>query len=273
MQNKKAHLKLVGAGPGDPELITLKGLKAIQSADVILYDSLVNNQIFDLAFNNAQDPHSSLPELVFVGKRRGLRKNSQEEINELIIAYLGKGKNVVRLKGGDPFIFARGVEEAIYANQNGYPVEIVPGLTSGIAIPAANGISLTLRKKSESVNLVTAHDLDARKIKLWSELLRSGSTLVVYMGLFNIVDLSKALRNLLGEDLPVNVIQDGTLESQKILKTKLSKVAQDIINENLQSPVIFVIGKYIEQNLVLLEEQLGCEAESCQENSPEKITC
>lgn len=250
----KARLTLVGAGPGDPELITIKALKAIQAADVILYDSLVSTEIFDLAFPNGSDSI----ELIFVGKRRAIKSISQEEINELIAKQLRANKNVVRLKGGDPFIFARGVEEAQVANDLGYPIEIIPGLSSGLAVPVSNGVALTLRQKSDAVTLTTAHDFSETKCKLWLDLLQAGSTLVIYMGLFNIVEILAALKLELGEDFPVVAIQDGTLSHERILKSNIKDMPQDLIDASFKSPVIFVLGKHINQELVVDKSRLSC---------------
>lgn len=240
-------LTLIGAGPGDPELITVKGLKALQAADVVLYDSLVSNQIFDLAYPESR------PELIFVGKRKGLSLNSQDEINNMILDHLQAGKNVVRLKGGDPFIFARGVEEIEFVNQHGFAVKIIPGLTSGLSVPVTLGVTLTLREQSDAVSLATAHNFDQAKAKHWLEILKRGSTLVVYMGLFKVVEIVEALSEELAEDFPAIAIQDGTLENQKIISSDLANLPQAIIDQSLKSPVLLVFGEHIKRELNLLE--------------------
>ncbi len=247
---EKPILILVGAGPGDPELITVKGLKAIRNADVILYDSLVNTKIFDLAF----DDLTQRPEMIFVGKRRGLKENPQEKINDLILEKLNEGKNVLRLKGGDPFIFARGVEEVEHANQAGFKAEIIPGLSSGLSVPVASGTTLTLREKSDAVTLVTAHDFSYEKLQHWAEILRHGSTLVVYMGLFRVVEITDGLMKYLPANFPAIAIQDGSLESEKIIKSDLSSLAQALIDEAAKSPVILVFGAHIARELELVDK-------------------
>lgn len=232
-------LILVGAGPGDPELITIKGLKAIQSADIILYDSLVNPKIFDLAF-----PGTS-PELVFVGKRKGRESITQDDINTLILNNLRAGKTVARLKGGDPFIFARGVEELEIAKAHGYDYQIIPGLTSGLAVPVSKGITLTMRGLSDSVTLVTGHEINDLKINNWTNLLETGSTLVIYMGLSNLVKIIEGIKNKSKDKLTAIAICNGTLEEEKCVISDLENLAQDVINANIKSPTILIFGKYI----------------------------
>ncbi len=250
MFTNKPILTLIGAGPGDPELITLKGLKALAASEVVLYDSLVSPEIFVIARSVAtkQPPE---PELIFVGKRRGKASLKQNEINELILKYLQAGKNVTRLKGGDPFIFARGVEEVEFVNQHGYEARIIPGLSSGLALPALAGIALTLRNSSDAVTLTTGHDINPAKLKHWTELLKTGSTLVIYMALFHVVDICEALGQKLGQDFPALAISNGSLENEKIIYSDLANLAQEIINAEIASPAILVLGKHIQRNLKL----------------------
>ena len=156
----------------------------------------------------------------------------------------------MRLKGGDPFIFARGVEEMFLAKDAGFDVEVIPGLTSGIAVPAINGIALTLREKSDAVLLVTGHQISEDKVKEWAKFIKTGATLVVYMGLNNIEEIKKYLLLAeLEENLSVIAIQDGSLDSEIILKSELSSIANDIKDKNLHSPTLLVFGKYIIETL------------------------
>ncbi len=243
----KPILTLIGAGPGDPELITVKGLKALANSEVVLYDSLVNHKLIDMAFApviTSEAKHSDT-ELIFVGKRRGKASLKQNEINELILKYLRSGKNVTRLKGGDPFIFARGVEEVEFVNQHGYEARIIPGLSSGLALPALAGIALTLRNSSDAVTLTTGHDINSKKLKHWIELLSTGSTLVIYMGLFHVVDICETLSQGLGSEFPAIAISNGSLDNEKIIYSNLSNLAQEIINAELASPAILVLGQHI----------------------------
>ena len=262
MLNSKPILTLIGAGPGDPELITVKGLKALAASEVVLYDSLVNHEIFVIARSIATkqsikgSPRRSAarddgPELIFVGKRRGKASLKQNEINELILKYLASGKNVTRLKGGDPFIFARGVEEVEFVNQHGYEARIIPGLSSGLALPALAGVALTLRNSSDAVTLTTGHDINPEKLVRWVQLLETGSTLVIYMGLFHVVDICEALSTKLGQDFPALAISNGSLENEKIICSDLANLAQEIINAEIASPAILVLGKHIKRNLQL----------------------
>jgi uroporphyrin-III C-methyltransferase len=241
----QALLSLVGAGPGDPELITVKAIKSIQSADIILYDSLVNPQIFNLALEGLV----KVPELIFVGKRRGHQSISQEDINKLILEQLRLGKHVLRLKGGDPFIFARGVEELEVAKKHGYDYKVIPGLTSGLAVPVARGITLTLRDSSDSVTLVTGHQPTADQLENWARNLDTGSTIVIYMGLSNIVKIIDGLKENLDATLPVIAIHNGTLDDEKIVISTLGYLAQDMINSGIQSPAILIFGQHISNSL------------------------
>ena len=299
-RSKSGCLILVGAGPGDPELMSIKGLRALQAADIILYDNLVNPKVFDLAFGEFNhedknqkhwleklnlspddfDPASALedwlpsrrpnrvkprksqsisvhydvvssnglPELIYVGKKHGQKHNSQERINEIILEKLELGKTVVRLKGGDPFIFARGVEELEVAEQNGFEYQIIPGLTSGLALPVNSGIALTLRAKSDSVSLVTGHEITNQKIDNWVRLLDLGSSLVIYMGLINIVEIRTKLLEAVEESMPIAAISCGSTEDEKVIYSSLGSITQDLINKSIKSPTILVVGKHIKQN-------------------------
>ncbi len=244
-KSTQALLSLVGAGPGDPELITVKAIKELRKADVILYDSLVNPQIFNLAFEGLE----RLPELIFVGKRRGQNSISQEDINKLILEQLRLHKHVLRLKGGDPFIFARGVEELEVAKNHGYDYKVIPGLTSGLAVPVARGITLTLRDSSDSVTLVTGHQPDDEKLENWARILDTGATIVIYMGLSNVVKIIDGLKQNLDTDLPVIAIHNGTLDDEKIVVSTLEHLAQAMINSGIQSPAILIFGQHISNSL------------------------
>lgn len=242
----KAKLILVGAGPGDPELITLKALKALEQADVILYDNLVNRNIFDLlpSLLGEAKPRCGNPELIYAGKLKG-QSYKQSEINEMILSHLKQNKIVVRLKGGDPFIFARGVEELELAQSQGYEVEVIPGLTSGLSVPVINQITLTLRGKSDTLVFATGHELNQEKFELWLKTLKQGNTLLLYMALGNIVEITEKLSEKLGKDFPITGIENGTLVDQRILQSNLEEIKQKLIDKSFKSPVMFILGKYI----------------------------
>ena len=241
---QKAKLLLVGAGPGDPELLTLKAYKAIREADIILFDNLVNKEIFSCVF--ADYDSEDIPEMHYVGKKCAEKHISQEEIHEIILKNLKLNKSVLRLKGGDPFIFARGVEEMFLATENDFEVEVIPGLSSGIAVPAYNGIPLTLREKSDSVMLVTGHFINEEKLSLWAEFLRNSGTLVIYMGLNKINIIKDHLLGLnISPKLPAIAIQDGSLKSQRIYIGKLEDIAKELKEQEFQSPSIILLGEHI----------------------------
>lgn len=235
---------LVGAGPGDPELITLKGKRCLEAADVVLYDALVNRELLEFT--------APKTELLCVGKRHGCRKISQREIESVLIERARAGKCVVRLKGGDPFVFGRGGEEAEALSRAGIPFEIVPGISSAIAVPACAGIPLTHREHASSVTFVTGHRALGGEVK-WGELARACETLVVLMGLHN---LSAIMNRLLEEgcpgDRPVALIESGTLPQQKMAIATIATIGEIAVQQHFQSPSLIVIG-----NVVNLAHGLG----------------
>lgn len=230
-------LILVGAGPGDPDLITLKAIKAIKKGDVVLYDALVNPELLDYADSNA--------EIVFVGKRSGKHSLKQDEINELIVSHALQGKDVVRLKGGDPLIFARGKEEIDFVSTYGIPYEVVVGISS-LNLPGYYGIPLTSRGVNESFWVVTATtrtgDL-SNDIKLVAQ---SNATAVVYMGLKKLPVIAELYRSLGKEDLPVAIISKGSLPEGKIISGRISDIVDRYENDPVPAPALLVIGEVVE---------------------------
>jgi uroporphyrin-III C-methyltransferase len=252
--SSNARLILIGAGPGDPELITLKALKALERADVILYDNLVNPKIFDMltslqGLRAVGEAGRSNPVLIYAGKHKG-ESYKQDEINSMILENLAQDKIVVRLKGGDPFIFARGVEELELAQEAGYEVEVIPGLTSGLAVPVMNQITLTHRNKSDTIVFATGHEVNEEKFCLWINALEAGATLLLYMALGNIVEIVEKLSLSLGEDFPIIAIENGSLIDQRIIEANLDSINQKIIDKSFKSPVMFVVGKHIGTHVV-----------------------
>jgi len=228
---------LVGAGPGDPELITLKGLRYLRAADVVVYDRLINLSLLDEV--------PPVAERIFVGKEPGYHSMKQEEINSLLIKYAQRGCLVVRLKGGDPFIFGRGGEEALALADAGIPFEIVPGVSSAIAVPAYAGIPVTHREYSSSVTIVTGHEdpTHASSTVNWEMLARLDSTLVILMGMSALPSITRQLLNGgLHPDTPAAVIQQGTVPQQCIVTDTLANIAEHAKTARIKSPAVVVIG-------------------------------
>jgi uroporphyrin-III C-methyltransferase len=226
---------LVGAGPGDPELLTIKAARVLGKADVVLVDDLVNRAILVYIREDAR--------VIKVGKRGGCQSTPQAFIERLLIAEAKAGRTVVRLKGGDPFIFGRGGEEAEALDRAGVQWEVVNGITSGLAAASAAGVPLTHREHSQGVIFVTAHAA-AGKEPDWAALAKSGMTLVVYMGVARCEAVQSAL--ILGglpRSTPVLVVQDASLPRERQLRTILSRLADDVIAHDIESPAVMVIGE------------------------------
>lgn len=231
---------LVGAGPGDAELITVKGLRCLRKADVVLYDRLIGTELLEEVRPGA--------EKIFVGKGPACHTMKQEEINELLIQYARQGKVVVRLKGGDPFVFGRGGEEALALTSAGLPFEVVPGISSAISVPAYAGIPVTHRDYVSSVTIVTGHEGDSHgsaKVN-WEALAKTGGTLVILMGVKGLAHITDGLlAGGLGQDVPVAVIQEGTTSKQRLVTGTLATIAERAAEEKLKSPAVIVIGTVV----------------------------
>ena len=232
---------LVGAGPGDPELLTLKALRLIKSCDALVHDALISEEIIKETNKNT--------EIFNVGKRAGKCSFPQADINLLILKLAKQGKNVVRLKGGDPFVFSRGGEEVSFLEKNKISVDIVPGITSGIAAPSYFGIPLTHREAGSSITFVTGHE-DINKDKKsvnWRSLAKSSDGLVIYMGIRNIEFIVRELMlGGLDKNTKCAVIQEATLNNQKCLISKLNNLSETISKEGFTSPSIIVIGGIVD---------------------------
>ena len=232
---------LVGAGPGDPELLTLKALRLIKSCDALVHDALVSAEIIKEI--------NKKTEIFNVGKRAGLCSVPQADTNSLLVKLAKEGKNVVRLKGGDPFVFSRGGEEVSFLEKNGVSVEIVPGITSGIAAPTYFGIPLTHRDAASSVTFVTGHENVAKEKKSvnWRDLAKSSDSLVIFMGIKNIEFIVEELiLGGLSKNTKCAVIQEATLKNQKCFIEKLEHLAYAIKDKEFLSPSIIIIGKIVE---------------------------
>ena len=232
---------LVGAGPGDPELMTLKALRLVRSCKFLVHDALIPKEILEEV--NAEC------EVYYVGKRAGCKSFLQSEINSLLLKLSRDGKDVVRLKGGDPFVFSRGGEEVSFLEENGISVEIVPGITSGIAASSYYGIPLTHRNGASTVTFVTGHETSEKKEKSvnWRQLAITSDSLVIYMGIRNIEYITEEL--LIGgmdKNIKCAVIQEATLKNQKSLMTELFKLPKVIKKNNIVPPAIVIIGKIVD---------------------------
>lgn len=219
---------MVGAGPGDPDLLTVKASLLIRQCDALVYDALVPQEILKLAKENCKH--------VFVGKRRGHHSTPQAKINVLLLKLANQYKSIVRLKGGDPFIFGRGGEEAKYLEQQGISIQIVPGITSGIAAPAYFGIPLTHRLAGSSVTFVTGHEgADKRRPAVnWKALATSSNTLVIYMGIHNLhFIVNQLLVAGLSPKIPAAVFQQATVTGQRYLKTSLDRLVDEVEEQKL----------------------------------------
>ena len=227
----------MGAGPGDPELITLKGVKALREADAVLYDALVNESLLDHARPNAQR--------IFVGKKAGNHAYAQEEIHALIAHLCKQGLHVVRLKGGDPFVFGRGWEEWSFAETLGFPVEIVPGVTSAIAVPESLGIPITKRLESESFWVVTGTTSGNRLSKDIRLAAQSSATVIVLMGLGKIRQILQLFSEQGKDNVPAAVIMEGTTDHQQWVTGHVHNLAERTEAAGIQSPAIIVIGEVV----------------------------
>ncbi len=253
-----AKVYLIGAGPGDPELMTLKGLRCLRAAEVVIYDRLINPVLLEEARPGA--------ELIFAGKARGCHQVPQEEINRLLIEHARQGRVVARLKGGDPFVFGRGGEEAAALAQAGIPFEVVPGVSSAIAVPAYAGIPVTYRGYAAQVTIVAGHEGAQASEVNWETLAAADGTLVVLMGLAALPQIVRRLLEAgMSPSMPVAVIQHGTLPTQRVITGSLESIAAKVAEAGLQSPAMIVIGAVVSlqpslawvQELTALAAQAG----------------
>ena len=235
---------LVGAGPGDPDLLTFRALRLMQMADVIVYDRLVAPPILDLARRDADQ--------VYVGKERDNHALSQENINQLLVRLAKEGKRVVRLKGGDPFIFGRGGEEIATLMENGVNFQVVPGITAASGCATYSGIPLTHRDYAQSVVFVTGHLQDGSVDLNWKALAHDDQTIVFYMGLHGVGVVSEQLiKHGLPADTPVALVQQGTTQNQRVVITALDDLAATVKREQVRPPTIIIVGRVVELHATL----------------------
>jgi uroporphyrin-III C-methyltransferase len=234
----KGKVFICGAGPGDPKLMTLRAMELLRTCDVVLYDRLVSKEILD------QIPSGS--EKACVGRMVGDPTTHQDRTNELMLKYAGKSKSVLRLKGGDPFIFGRGAEEAEYLIKHGIEFEVVPGITSSIASPAYAGIPLTHRRYSSSVAIVAGHE-EAEKDELavrWEKLATAVDTIVILMGIAQLEQISRNLAKAgMKKSVKVAIVASGTTDQQRIVKGTLGTIVKLARKADVKPPAVIVIGR------------------------------
>lgn len=231
-------LSVVGAGPGDPELITIKAVRALESANVVLYDALINRELLEYA---PQAEH------IFVGKRKDKHRYSQDEINELIVKYALERGHVVRLKGGDPFIFGRGSEEINYARKHGLETSAVSGITSSIAVPANVGIPLTQRGTSESFWVITGTTSSKKLSEDVKLAAQSTATVAILMGMGKLDEIVEVFKAYGKKDVPVGIIQNGTTANERSGFGTIETIAEVVSEKKLNSPAIIVIGEVVRE--------------------------
>lgn len=239
------RLTLVGAGPGDPELITLKGVLALGKADVVLYDALVDKTLLQHA------PKSALK--IYVGKRNGNKENPQEETNRLIVHYALKYGHVVRLKGGDPFVFGRGAEEIGYACQFGIVTAVVPGITSGIAVPASQGVPVTKRGVSESFWVITGTTSSGHLSADLQLAVQSTATVVLLMATKKLSEIVEVYKSNQKSSTPIALIQNGTTKQEQVVAGTIEDIEGKVWASGIGAPAVIVIGEVVRESPQLMK--------------------
>jgi len=239
---------LVGAGPGDVELITVKGMNAIKSADVILYDALVNKELLQYASSNVK--------CIYVGKRFNKHKYSQESINQMLVDCALKFGTVVRLKGGDSYVFGRGAEEVSFVEGKGIETEVIPGISSSLAVPSGQGIPLTKRNVNESFWVITGTTSNGNISKDIALGAQSSATLVVLMGLRNFALIMNEVKKYRHKFTPFAIIQNGTLPNEKVIIDTVDNYKNVIDTIDYSSPGIIVIGDVVGEHPSFLAEEI-----------------
>lgn len=250
MSNKKTQpkLTLAGAGPGDPDLITAKAINALGKADIILYDALVNPILLKYASPNVKK--------IFVGKRNGVHSLKQEQINNLIVDLAFTYGHVVRLKGGDPFVFGRGYEEIEYAQSFNIETEVIPGISSSVGVPALAGIPVTHRGLSESFWVITGTTRTgelSRDIKLASQ---STATVVILMGVHKLNEIVEVYKSSGKANLPVALIQNGTLPNERIAVGTISTIEEIVNEKQIGSPAVIIAGEVVKLHPEFVEQEV-----------------
>jgi uroporphyrin-III C-methyltransferase len=245
--NKKAGIVyLVGAGPGDPELLTIKASKILKNCDVVIYDALMNPEILEYITHKA--------EKIFIGPSRDPKRLNQKQVEDLMVKKASKGLKVVRLKGGDPFVFGRGGEEAEILNKAGIQWDVIPGISSGIAAPAYAGIPLTHRNCADSVTFITGHEGSGKQKNDWKKIKQFNNTLVIFMGIGNLKDIvNQLMESNYESDTPIGIIESGTTKNQKVRTSTLDKIIEDAKKDPIETPALIVIGEVVKYREKLLK--------------------
>jgi len=245
---KNPKVILLGAGPGDIDLITIKGLNAIKKADVILYDALANKKLLQYAKLSAK--------CIYVGKRFDAHKFNQGEINQMLVDYALQYGTVVRLKGGDPFVFGRGVEETLFVESHDIETEFIPGVSSALAVPANQGIPLTKRGINESFWVITGSTINKKISKDIALAAQSTATIIVLMGLRNFSLIMEKVKIHRHKHTPFAIIQNGTLQNENIIIDTISNYKNTVDTIDYSSPGIVVIGDVVAEHPAFLEEEI-----------------
>jgi uroporphyrin-III C-methyltransferase len=237
MINEMSTLTIIGAGPGDPDLITLKAINALEKANVVLFDSLVNEYLLKYASNSLK---------IFVGKRKGFKPFTQEAINKKIVDLSKTHTNIVRLKGGDPFVFGRGFEEIEFAKKHGLNTCYIPGISSAVGAVGCAGIPVTHRDLSRGFWVLTATCSNGEISEEIYTAAKSNSTTVILMGLSKLKEITEIYKNAGKSELPVAVIQNGSLKNQRVVIGKVIDIYENAICEGIGSPAILVFGNVVQ---------------------------
>lgn len=238
--NIKPKVTLVGAGPGDPELISLKGIKAIKAADVILYDALVDESLLDFASANCTK--------VYVGKRAEKLSTSQDQINQLLVDYALTHGHVVRLKGGDPFVFGRGGEELDFINQYDIETAVIPGISSSIGLTGLQKIPLTYRGISESFWVITGSTTEGKLSEDLYAAVKTNATVVVLMGFGKLTEIVALYKQHGKENLPIALIQNGSMPNEKIIIGTIDDILDETQEKRIGVPAIIVLGEVVSKH-------------------------
>ncbi|MDH5717278.1 MAG: uroporphyrinogen-III C-methyltransferase [Spirochaetia bacterium] len=235
----KSKVYLIGAGPGDPDLLTLKAVKAIEKSEVVMYDQLVSKEILKLCKKNTR--------LIFAGKYKNNHVLSQDRINKMLVRLAKQYKTVGRLKGGDPMLFGRGGEEMEYLRQHNIDCEIIPGITAAVGAAASLGIPLTHRDFSSEAVFLTGHKQKNKTYYDFSSLNLKGKTHVIYMGITRISDIIKEIQNSSksNRDIPIAIIENATKDNQRVFEGKIENILEVIEKEEIKSPALIIIGETI----------------------------
>ncbi len=246
--HKSPKVTLVGAGPGCSELITLKGLEALKKADIILYDALVSPKLLEMVSPNIQKK--------YVGKRCGKHSVQQEEINKLLVEYAFTHGHVVRLKGGDPFVFGRASEEIDHLESFGIPVTVIPGVSSAIAVPSSQGIPLTKRGTASSFWVMTATKRDGYVSEDLTLAAQSSATMVILMGIRKLKEISSEIRRFRGSSTPIAIIQNGTLKDEIVHIGTLKSTSKLLNTLDTSKPGVIVVGNVVSEHPSFFDEEI-----------------